>query len=297
MPNRPTQVTEDRALQVLIGGVPEHFNLPWYQAIEQSAFDSLGFQVTFTTFAGGTGAMTRAIKNREIDLALLLTEGCLADQLNGSPLRMVKTFVQSPLIWGIHVGTSSDIQTLAQIQGRRYAISRFGSGSHLMAIVDAAERGWPVDQMKFIKVNDLIGARQSLADGTADVFFWEKYTTQPLVEQREFRRLGTRSAFWPAFLVAAHEEFLEQHGVALRKILEVINRYCAALMEDRNGVPLIAKRYGLAVNQVAEWFRQTRWSVDFEKPFGELQIAREYLERLGLVPESEITLSELWWDV
>lgn len=281
-------------MRLRIGGVPEHFNFPWHQVIDDGVCPGFTTELEFLTYHGGTGAMTRALVEREIDFAILLTEGCIASQLKGDPIQIVKTFVQSPLIWGIHVGHSSRFQSVDEIQGTRYAISRIGSGSHLMAIVDAAERGWPTEELKFVKVKNLAGARSALIENEADVFFWEKYTTQPDVNNGNFRRLGVRKTLWPAFVIAVHEEFLESQRQTVRQVLEVINQYCAALQSNPMAVKIIASRYDLAVEQTAEWFGLTEWSTDFERPLEALQTARDYLERLELVPISVRPTDSLW---
>ena len=86
--------------------------------------------------------MTAALAANELDVALLLCEGAVTNILRDHDHRLVKIYVASPLIWGIHVAADSDITTVDQIRDKVFAISRAGSGSHLIAIVDAAERGW-----------------------------------------------------------------------------------------------------------------------------------------------------------
>ena len=117
---------------IRIGGVPEHFNLPWHVGIESGDFASAGVTAEFVVYGGGTGAMMGAVANNEVDIAVVLTEGAIASICKGTSAKIVKTFVQSPLIWGIHVPAASDLKTIEDIRSRRYAISRFGSGSHLM---------------------------------------------------------------------------------------------------------------------------------------------------------------------
>ena len=46
-----------------IAGVPEHFNLPWWQAAEDDAFARLPLDVRFVEEPGGTGAMTEALQD------------------------------------------------------------------------------------------------------------------------------------------------------------------------------------------------------------------------------------------
>jgi len=60
---------------IRIGGVPEHFNLPWRLAIEEGAFTTLGLNVEWIDFPGGTGAIMKALDAGEVDIATPLTEG------------------------------------------------------------------------------------------------------------------------------------------------------------------------------------------------------------------------------
>ena len=53
------------------------------------------------------------------------------------------------LRWGIHVAKDSPIQTLEDLKGKKYAISRPKSGSHLMAYVNADNLGHPISEDDF----------------------------------------------------------------------------------------------------------------------------------------------------
>jgi sulfonate transport system substrate-binding protein len=44
-----------------VGGVPEHFNLPWHLAIERGLFTKNGVEVEWTDIPNGTGAMVISI--------------------------------------------------------------------------------------------------------------------------------------------------------------------------------------------------------------------------------------------
>ncbi len=127
---------------VNIGGVPEHFNLAWYLALKKGAFKNEGINLRWKDYFGGTGEMTKALRTGEIDLAVILTEGIIQDIIAGNPSKIVQSFVKSPLIWGIHVAHNSKYQTLDELRGKKAAISRFGSGSHLMSFVNAQNHSW-----------------------------------------------------------------------------------------------------------------------------------------------------------
>ncbi len=282
---------------IVVAGVPEHFNLPWHLAIESGKFKDTGIELRYQEFGGGTGAMMKELREREIDIAIVLSEGCVKDIVKGNPCRIVKVYVESPLIWGIHVSAKSEITSEEEIQGQRYAISRFGSGSHLMAIVDASERGWPTDDLKFERVRNLEGARKALANSDADIFLWEKFTTAPYVRNGEFRCVGERRTLWPAFSVCVREEVLKNQKDDVVKILKIINDECSELMANPSACEVISKRYKLRFEAVKEWFAQTTWSTDFEQPVEALATVKRYLKKLDLITDDEADSDQIWYDL
>lgn len=281
-----------------MGGVPEHFNLPWHLAIESGAFDDSNLHVEFIEVPGGTGEMSRMLQADELDVAIMLTEGAVADICNGSANRLVKVYADSPLIWGIHVVASSSIQSVDEIQGKRYAISRFGSGSHLMAIVDACERGWATDNIQFVRIKNLEGARKALAAEQVDVFLWEKYMTKPLVDSGEFRRVGNRVVPWPSFVVSAQQDVLVKSDYAIKQALEVVQSYAKRLHQDANAFEVISQRYHLKPADTQEWLNSTQWSANFQRPTDKLIGVLNYLKRLEIIsPDDQHTVDDLWFDL
>ena len=281
-------------LTLNVAGVPEHFNFPWHTAIESGDFASAGFDIKWTDFHGGTGEMMRSLRRGDSDVAVVLTQGAVADILRGNPSRIVKTYVESPLSWGIHVAANSDIENVDQIEGRKYAISRQGSGSHLMSIVDAAERGWDAASPQFEIVGGLDGARKALAAGEAEVFFWEKATTDPFVQNGEFRLVGVRKTIWPAFVICVREDVLESNAQELRLMLEVLNDHCHELLADEQAVKRIADRYQLDPHETEIWFSSTMWDETFNMPDRALSVVLQYLNRLKIVDAPRALPENVW---
>lgn len=277
-----------------IGGVPEHFNLPWKLALADDAFVKVGVNVEYSDYPGGTGDMTRALRENALDAALVLTEGALADVVTNNTNRLVKVYVDSPLTWGIHVASSSDIKTVDQTESKRIAISRYGSGSHLIAILDVATRGWRTGDLSFVVVNNLDGARRALATGDADVFLWERHTTQPLVDSGEFRRVAEREVPWPAFVVSVRRDVLDSSRNELKTVLKVVARCAANLKRRKNAAALIADTYGIQIGDVKRWLCSVRWSGSFRRPASALQRAAKALEAQGVIREDRFRLDELW---
>ena len=247
--------------KIRVGGVPEHFNLTWHLAMENGLFEKEGIELEWTVFKGGTGQMTKALRENEIDIAVILTEGIIKDITEGSPCKIVQVFVESPLIWGIHVAEKSDYKELSELKGQRAAISRFGSGSHLMAYVNALELGWnTATDLEFEVVKDLEGAVDALTKQNADYFMWEKFTTKPLVDQQTFRRLGDCPTPWPCFVIAVRDEFITNEKETLQAVLEVINSITAGFKDIPEIDGIISKRYEQKIEDVKNWLALTEWS-------------------------------------
>ena len=238
-------------IKLRIGGVPEHFNLPWHLALEAQRFESLDIELAWRDYPGGSGAMAKALRDGELDAALLLTEGAVAAIADGAAFKIVSLYTDSPLVWGIHVPAASRFRAEAELRGARYAISRMGSGSHLMAFVHARAKGWPVEQLAFVTVGNLAGAVDAFAAGTADVFFWEKFMTKPLVDAEQFRRVG--GVHGAVAGVRRLRRGRRRRRAACGDRTRRRARACrsASVAHGPDAAPVIAQRYGLAAADVA----------------------------------------------
>ena len=243
-----------------VGGVPEHFNLPWHLAIENNAFLDKGIEIEWEDYYGGTGAMMKDLREKNLDVAVILTEGIVADITKGNECKIVQFYVNSPLRWGVHVAANAPYKTIADLEGSTAAISRFGSGSHLMAYVNADEHQWDLKTLSFEVVGNLDGGRKALAAGKGDYFLWEKFTTKPYVDNGEFRSIGECPTPWPPFVIAVRNEVLLCHFDKIKTLLDTINESCKAFMKNDRAVQLVTERYGLKEEDVRLWFAETEWT-------------------------------------
>jgi ABC-type nitrate/sulfonate/bicarbonate transport system substrate-binding protein len=271
-------------IKLRIGGVPEHFNLPWHLALEARRFEPLGVDVAWRDYPGGSGAMAKALRDGELDAALLLTEGAVAAVADGVPLEIASLYTDSPLLWGIHVPAASRLRAVGELAGARYAISRTGSGSHLMAFVHARAQGWRVERLTLVAVGNLDGAVAALEAGRADVFFWEKFMTKPLVDAGKFRHVGEFTAPWPAFVVCAARSLDPAKRSALARVVAAVLDEARALRARADAAQLIARRYGLAARDVEEWLKTTRWSARVGVAASDIAPACTALAALGVLP-------------
>ena len=243
-------MTRDR---FVVGGVTEPMNRPWERAIAAGDFARARLDVRWIEQPGGTGAIAAALADRSLDAATVLTEGAVAAIVNGAPLRIHSLWVQSPLVWGIHVSGRSRATTIRDFDPLRFAVSRIGSGSHLMAYLLADRDGVRLTPEQLEVVGDIEGARAALGDGRADVFLWEKYVTSPLVHRGEFRRLGTIPTPWPSFAIAAHADTIAARRSALDHLVATARSAARRFATDSSAVADIVSRYGLTTDDAAGW--------------------------------------------
>jgi sulfonate transport system substrate-binding protein len=243
-----------------VGGVPEHFNYPWYLTLKNKEYTQENINLRWQDFPGGTGEMCKALRSGEVDIAIVLTEGIIKDIAEGNPSKIVQTFVKSPLIWGIHVAAKSKFKSIKDLEHAVIAISRFGSGSHLMAIVNAFNQGWNVATLKFKVIDNLQGGIDALKNGTADYFMWEHFTTKPLVDNGTFRRVGDCPTPWPCFVIAVRNEILEKHHTEIKKVLDIINEQTKDFKNIENIDKILAKRYEQKLEDIQKWLKITDWN-------------------------------------
>lgn len=247
--------------KIRLGGVPEHFNLPIHQAIENGSFEKRGVEIEWTNFFGGTGRMTEALRNNEVDACIVLTEGIIQDMIKGNPSKIISQYVNTPLTWGIHTGAYNGLKDYNHIFDKKYCISRFGSGSHLMAIIDAKSKGYQLNEDQFKVVKNLKNALVELTDLSSDVFYWEKFTTKPFVDNAQLRRIGEYHTPWPCFVVAATDRVLKENPEAIIRMLRTIHDQCDTFMHTESNIGVVASRYEQKEEDVERWYHSTEWAI------------------------------------
>ena len=93
--------------------------------------------------------MCNALRDRETDMAIALTEGAILNIQKELDAKFCSFFVNSPSLWGVHAGATSTL-SLQELQSKaQFAISRFTSCSHLMAFMYMKNLGVNSGDLKF----------------------------------------------------------------------------------------------------------------------------------------------------
>ncbi len=279
---------------IRIGGVPEHFNLPIHLINENGTLAQNDISIEWTDFYGGTGQMTKALRNDEVDICILLTEGIITDIIKGNPSKIISEYVITPLTWGIHTGLENPLQKKDFIFDKNHAISRFGSGSHLISIVNANSKNQSMSADQFTVINDLNGALRSLNALETDVFYWEKYTTKPYVDSGQIRRIDEYLTPWPCFVIAATDKILDQHPEKVDLLLDLIQESCQSFMSDNSVIPTVAKRYDQQLKDIERWYHSTEWATNSWVSDKMIKSVIYHLNSAEIINEN-MTIPELIW--
>jgi sulfonate transport system substrate-binding protein len=248
--------------KIRIGGVPEHFNLPVQLAIEKGLFTSQNIEVEWVDFPGGTGYMVQALRDNECDLCILLTEGIVTDILKGNPSKIVSGYVKTSLTWGIHTQSENSLKNHNQIFDRKFAVSRLGSGSHLMPIVDALLRDKQINDSQFIPIHNIDGAIESLGKNETEIFYWEKFTTKPYLVKGEMKMISEFISPWPCFVIAATDKIINANPELLSRVLKIIQKSSADFMKDKSALDLVKDRFNIMTKDAERWYHSTEWATD-----------------------------------
>ncbi|WP_420387237.1 uracil-DNA glycosylase [Roseivirga sp.] len=279
---------------IRIGGVPEHFNFPIHQIKENGTLDKHGISLEWTDFYGGTGQMTKALREDEVDICILLTEGIIKDIIKGNPSKIISEYVITPLTWGIHTGLENTLQKKDFIFDKKHAISRFGSGSHLISIINANSKNQQIAEDQFTVINDINEAIESLNSLETDVFYWEKYTTKPYVDAGIIRRIDEYLTPWPCFVIAATDRVLANYPEQIDLLLDLIQESCQLFMHNDSVIPVVAERYDQQLPDVERWYHSTEWATNSWVSDKMLKSVIYYLKSANIISEDE-HIPELIW--
>ena len=279
---------------IRLGGVPEYFNWPVVSGIRRGKFEEAGIKLEWQEVTQGTGRMANMLAEDELDMAIILTEGITKSIIEGNPCRLVHTYVQSPLTWGIHVPSNSGVENVKDLVGCSVAISRFGSGSHLMAILLLQSLGFDPQDFQFLVVDNLDGAREEFLHNDSVFFLWEKYTTKFLVEAGEFNRIGEWPTPWPCFVIAASDQMLRDPA-AIKLFLKVLLEEVNWCLHSTDLMHRIVAEYHLELEDVQSFLPSTKWNSIVTTSREATDLAVKAFQDIGLLEQK--AFQDVWFNI
>jgi len=175
-------------------------------------------------------------------------------------VRILGVYVASPLCWAISAaGQGTKIQSVDDLQGKTWAVSRMGSGSHLMASVLGAQKDWSPEEVKFKVVGEFKKLRASVNAGDTEAFMWETFTTKPFHDSGEVRRVGEICTPWPCFMLATTTATVATRGNELRRLMKGLVQIAAEFHRTPDKMPMmVAERCKLKFADATKWYKGVR---------------------------------------
>lgn len=273
---------------LVITGVPEHFNFPWTLISKNQPLESVGLHIQWIEESRGSGKMLEALDAGETDLAIVLTESFFKKSEVDPELKILGLFVKSPLNWGIHLAPESNFEQPNAADAHRFLISRRGSGSELMAKVLADREGWDAKSLEFELVDNLPGALHRMKSHQNEYFLWEKFTTKPYVDSGEMKRIGEVPSPWPCFVIVGKESTIRRYESALAALLGEVYKTNLHITQDPSTPDLISSHYGLSLADVNEWICQTEWQLDHHVSREILQQSVDQMLHFGIIQQPAV---------
>ncbi|KAI9716160.1 MAG: hypothetical protein M1828_000443 [Chrysothrix sp. TS-e1954] len=303
-----------------IGYVPEHFATPLHFAYTKFG---LSEHVTLQSFPSGTGTMIEAFKESRIDVAIGLTEawvaglakaGALHPPQNAQqmPYHILSAYTLSPLRWALSTGAErNDIPSVEGLKGKKVGISRYGryvvlyssildpkilaemifSGSHIMALVLADQKGWlsrPEDPpFEFVVCGPFASLRQAVNDSSADFFMWEHFTTKRYWGNGELKRIGEISTPWNAWHIAVRGHGETDSRVS-EQIIPALRRGCKLFNNSRSeAADYITANMEYDLEDFHEWYDEVSFPDELGSPNQQgLEAAVRSLKKAGVIENS-----------
>jgi sulfonate transport system substrate-binding protein len=270
-------------MKIRIGGVPEHFNYPWHYGIANRIFTKHDLDLEWIDVKGGSGAMCKMLENNQLDAALVLTEGIVQHIHNGGKARIIRQFVKSPLLWGVHTRPGFNLKE--NYENARFARSRVGSGSHIMAYVFAEQRNFNLREEQFVTVGNIDGALQAFDHNEADVLLWERFMTQPYVDQKLVERADECVSPWPCFVLVGSQSFIENNKESLLHLNNALTICNETIMQRGDTKTAIANMFHLKQEQVEQWYTTVEWQTSDWISSKMLKNVSETLKRVNVLEQ------------
>lgn len=272
------------ASKLRVGYIPEHFaspllllsRTPWGEANLELVSQPAGTGQVLTSFDASSA------EGQKIDVAIALTEALIAGIAKGrQDLKLVGSYVKTPLVWAVSTGTSPQAekyQSIDDLRGTTLGISRVGSGSQIMASVMALQRSWPTGGegaaeeggISFHIDNTFPSLRSSVNTGRTSAFMWETFTTKPFYDSGEVRKIGEVPTPWPSWTIAASTNTALASLPSRALLDDFLHRLQGAIVDFTSQESLresrpeefIIKELGYQRKDVEDWLKTVRWVGD-----------------------------------
>lgn len=250
--------------------IPEHFATPLFFAEKKGYYKEKNIGVEFVPVPEGTGRLVKLLENNEVDVAVGLTEGFVADVAKGNEsYKIIGSYVESPLCWAISTGYDrKDVNQLLDLKGKKIGVSRIGSGSYVMSFVlgrhlklnDPFFSGYPVCS-NFKNLRDSVNHKTQDSNLYSDAFMWEHFTSKKYFDSKEIKKIGEIYTPWPSWVITVRSDLLNEQRENIQDFLRTITKGIEYFnSHGEEAVSLIASNFDYSPEDATEWMKTVRFN-------------------------------------
>lgn len=247
--------------------IPEHFSTPLFLAQKYGYYGDL--KINFVPVIEGTGRLINLLNSGEVDVAMGLTEGFVADIAKGNDqYKLVDTYVKSPLCWAISTGIDRDFTSKEQLDGKTIGVSRIGSGSYIMSYVLAHDLQFS-KKNEFNPLNNFKTLREGVNSGEADAFMWEYFTSKKYYDNKEIKQIGEIYTPWPSWVITVNKSLLAEKPQLIKQFIAGINKGIDHFQKNNDeAIAWIAENLDYTQEDAKNWLP----TVEFNLQIGQVPI-------------------------
>lgn len=268
-----------RTMTVLkVAYIPEHFSTPLFFAKQENYYASKNLEIEFTPVPEGTGRLIALLNSNEVDIAIGLTEGFVADIAKGNETyKVAGTYVQSPLCWAISTGYNrEDITKPEDLAGKKIGVSRIGSGSYIMSFVLGLQLKFPSPFFSdhptcsnFKNLRESVSHTYEDESKFSDAFMWEHFTSKKYYDNKDIKKIGEIYTPWPSWVIAVRENVLKNNYEDIKNFTACINEGVKHFLENPDkATSYISTNLDYSEEDAKAWLK----TVKFNESLGESEI-------------------------
>lgn len=246
------------------------FDLSDAPLFDTTVWDNSGVTVKMITATSPTADPLLATGGT--DIVVESSNKPVASIAKGVPATIVAT---TGLSWGQNIISKKSITDAAQLKGKTFGVSGFGSGGYFATQKVAEHFGWGKSDYKVVQLGGVDQLTAGLKSGAIDAFIWNPQQAAQLASEGFANDLGSVDPYVKAsgavFVVS--NKFIQEHPKTLKAYFEAYFK----------GVEKYRANPELAVTLAVDKFKQTKSAVE--------SVYKEEMEKLstdGNIPDENL---------
>ena len=203
----------------------------------------------------GDAQVQQALAAGSIDVAMASGPG-IGFLTKGVPAMVIAQLVTAPAYYALIVPANTTIKSMADLKGKKVAVSSVGSLTAWLTAQVAIKEGWPQSAITVVPLGDSKGEEAGAESGAVDAFVTGADTGYDMDVRGKghvVMTFETLVSHFPTNLLYARTDFLNQHPDTVKRFLTGWFR-CVAYMRSHKAetVKFTAQAEGLAEAAVAK---------------------------------------------